>query len=87
MSVYDGVEPTVYEITWNSGHVEKLAAHQVTWPNNSLGALAMFATKTTSPERVRFHAEINGLWTLMLDAQVDDIRTIRNTATEETTHA
>lgn len=62
-----------YEITWKSGHVDRLDAHQVSWP----GGRDIF-TGITSPERVRFHAEINGQWTLLLDALQEDIATIRN---------
>ena len=74
-----------YEITWKTGHVEKIQAHQVSWPGNLERMTSMFgiATKTQRDPRVQFHAELNGRWTLLLSAIEDDIRTIRNVLTEE----
>ena len=69
-----------YEVTWRSGHIERLAAHQVSYPNR----LSLF----DGPPRtqiVQFHAEINGFWRLVLSAPEEEIVTIRNlTATEDT---
>lgn len=79
MSRYEDKPATVYEITWNSGHIERIKAHQIAWPNNYRN---LFGGGEERPQRVEMHAEIDGVWTLQLSALVDDIRTIRNTATE-----
>lgn len=65
--------PDLYEVTWKSGHVEQIAAHQVIVPN--------FMTRTT---RVMFHAEIDGRWTLVMYANESDIQSIRNITSGET---
>lgn len=70
-----------YEITWQSGHVERIQAHQVIWPGNALDLFA--PAGPPRPRRVMFHGEIDGRWTLQLSALEADIRTIRNVATEE----
>ncbi|KOT94562.1 hypothetical protein ADK70_12775 [Streptomyces rimosus subsp. pseudoverticillatus] len=62
--------PDLYELVWESGHTEKIAAHQVAWPNALHGGRRR--------PRVLFHAEIDGRWTLLLSVFEDDIRTIRN---------
>lgn len=71
--------PTIYEITWNTGHIERIAAHEVAWPNNA----AVMFPGVERPNRIEMHAQINGRWTLQLSALMDDIRTIRNCATED----
>lgn len=83
MSDEEPVRPpaSAYEVTWMTGHVETVLAHQVTWPGNASSLFGAVATKTI--ERVVFHAYVNDKWTLMLDARVEDIRTIRNKVTEE----
>jgi hypothetical protein len=73
-SRYASVPPQVYEITWESGHVETVIAHQVSWPNN----LAHMMGRSSAPQRIQFHAEVDGQWTLQLSAVEDDLRTIRN---------
>lgn len=70
-----------YEITWTSGHVETVHAQQVTWPGNAARLFAEVDVQTT--ERVVFYGEIDGRWTLLLSARVEDIRTIRNKVTEQ----
>lgn len=60
-------ELTTYEILWMSGYVERIKAHQVSWPGI---------------RRVNFHAELDGKWTLILSALIDDIRLIRECTTE-----
>lgn len=71
----------VYEITWTSGHVETVVAHQVTYPHAGLALFSAggsLATETQSlPPTVRFHAEINGRWVQTLSAREEDIRTMR----------
>ncbi|HEY1394983.1 hypothetical protein [Roseateles sp.] len=80
MTKFEYGEPTTYEITWVNGHTEKIQAHQVTWPNSM--ALA-FGGRDDRKQRIQFHADINGQWTLQLSAWEDDIRTVRNCATED----
>jgi len=80
-SVHENVPPQVYEITWQSGHVERVIAHQVS--TNSLRASTVrvgegaFAVDSEGA-RIKFHAEVDGRWTLQLSAHEADIRTIRN---------
>lgn len=62
-----GVWPDRFEVTWLSGHVEVVEAHQVAWP----GSLQ------PGPQRITFMAEIRGRWTLVLSACEDDLRTVR----------
>jgi hypothetical protein len=71
----------LYEITWMTGHIETVQAHQVTYPHAglampSLGGSLGLATET-GPPRIHMHAEIGGRWTLTLQAREEDIRTIR----------
>jgi hypothetical protein len=73
-SHYADIPPQVYEITWQSGHVETVIAHQVSWPNNA----AWIFAGSDRPSRIQFHAEVDGLWTLQLSALEGDLRTIRN---------
>lgn len=70
--------PTRYEITWANGHTEYVVAHQVIWPST---ASALFGGPA-QPSRIMFHAYIDGVWTLQLSALEEDIRTVRNAATE-----
>jgi hypothetical protein len=70
-----------FEVAWVSGHIETIWAHEVDWPGSGFNAFADVSVKTA--ERVRFMGEIEGRWTLILDARVEDIRTIRNKVTEE----
>jgi hypothetical protein len=71
--------PDVYEITWMSGHIERVEAHQVAYPAAGLAlARSMFNTGTEGgAPRVRIHAEINGVWRLVLAAREEDIRSLR----------
>jgi hypothetical protein len=75
---YKHGRPDVYEITWMSGHVERVAAHQVTYPQAGmmLGSAMGLSVEAGAP-RVRMHAEVNGEWRLVLAAREDDIRTLR----------
>lgn len=71
--------PDIYEITWMSGHIERVAAHQVSYPEAGLAlARSMFnvAAEGGAP-RVRMHAEVDGHWRLVLAAREEDIRTMR----------
>lgn len=69
-----------YEITWQSGHVETVTAHQVTWPG---AGAAIFGIRDSRPPRVQFHAEIDGIWTVTLSAPEEDIRIIRDVTVGE----
>lgn len=72
----------IYEITWKTGHIERITAHQVAWPNNAriVGGLFGGAVGVDAQQidpRIVFHADIDGHWTLVLSALEEDIRTIR----------
>lgn len=75
-----------YEIIWKSGHVERIQAHQVTWPQNGMvmarGILGTM-TEVTGDGRIDFHGEIEGKWRLVLSALEDDIRTVRLVTADE----
>lgn len=62
-----------YEVVWKSGHIDRVTAHQVMWT----GGVDLFGGAERT-ERVRFHAEVDGHWMLMLDALADEIATVRN---------
>lgn len=65
-----------YEITWTSGHVERIHGHQVTWPPS---APPLFGTtRTHTARRVMVHGHVDGEWRLLLAAHPDDIRTVRD---------
>lgn len=81
MSHYEDIPPQVYEITWQSGHVEKVIAHQVSHDalRQRIGVLGGGHVAAESEgARIKFHAEVDGRWTLQLSALEEDIRTIRN---------
>jgi hypothetical protein len=76
----DRGEPSLYEVTWTNGHVDRIKAHQVTQPG---GGMELFAASFGLPSqsqrrRVEFHGEFDGRWQLVLSADADDIKTIRN---------
>jgi hypothetical protein len=73
-------EPDRYEITWMTGHIETVLAHQVSWPSRGeFLARGLFGVGVgdKAPDRIQIHAEIDGRWKLMLSAREEDIRTIR----------
>lgn len=77
--------PDVYEITWMSGHAERVLAHQVAYPQAGLafaGSALGVATETGAP-RIRMHAQIDGRWCLTLAAREEDIRTMRLVTADE----
>lgn len=81
MSFYENIPPQVYEITWQSGHVEKVIAHQVSHDElkQRVGVLGDGHIAAESEgSRIKFHAEVDGRLTLQLSALEEDIRTIRN---------
>lgn len=61
-----------YEVTWVSGRVDYLVAHQVTYPGGF-----NFVTGGHGPEHICFHAEIDGQWLLILDALYSEIASVR----------
>lgn len=87
-SFYENTPPQQYEVTWQSGHVETVIAHQVSHDSlrTRVAALAdgAFATEAVG-QRIKFHAEVDGRWTLQLSALEEDIRTIRNVTSGEPT--
>lgn len=66
----------VFEIVWESGHIENLMASQVSWPTHGLDPWSLQPSR--DEQRVNFHDTIDGKWTLVLSAKRNDIRTIRN---------
>lgn len=62
-----------FEVTWSTGHVETIRAHQVTHP----GSFNMFGDTPRVP-RIEFHGEIDGRWMLVLSALEADLTRIRN---------
>jgi hypothetical protein len=79
MSVFDRGPISSFEITWMSGHTETVQAHQVSWPN----AGASLFGDPAGPVFIRFHGEIEGRWTLVLQAREEEIRTVRNVTSGE----
>lgn len=80
-SNYADIPPQVYEITWHAGHVETVIAHQVSHGSQRIRVSALMNGESASEadgRRIKFHAEIDGRWTLQLSAMESDIRTIRN---------
>lgn len=71
--------PDVYEITWMSGHIEQVPAHQLTYPHRGLIVTdyAIGIGADDGAPRVQIHAEIDGKWRLVLSAREEDIRTMR----------
>jgi hypothetical protein len=67
-----------FELTWSSGHVETIKAHQVSYQGNS----PMFGDPGRKA-RIDFHGEIDGHWMLILSALEDDLARIRNTTQTE----
>ena len=65
---------TTYEVIWRSGHVERIAAHQVLWPSV---VDSMFGPRRATTPRVLMHGEIDGQWKLLLAADEADILSVR----------
>lgn len=90
MSDYDYGPVQTYEITWRTGHVEQVLAHQVSWPTKGIAVAAgLYSDMVTTVDQqlnysqIQFHAMLNGKWLLTLAADEDDIRTIRLVTTPE----
>jgi len=71
----------IYEVTWWSGLVERIVAHQVNGGPRAPDREILGAS-TDRTRRVCFYAQIDGKWMLQLNAMEADIRTIRRVATE-----
>lgn len=72
--------PQQYQVIWQSGHVETVPGHQITWPGSATDMFAHFGGIAQQTERVRWlniHAEIDGRWTLVLAAREADITSVR----------
>lgn len=80
MDKFDHGPLQTYEITWRSGHIETIQAHQVsTSGGDNSFASAMFGVtvKTDRDPRIQFHGEFDGKWRLVLSALEQDIMTVR----------
>ncbi|GAA4221402.1 hypothetical protein FHR32_005071 [Streptosporangium album] len=79
MSDYDYGPLQTYEVTWTSGHVERVHCHQVSYSGDSggLDALGLIGVKTKNERRVHLHGQINGRWLLVLSARETDIAALR----------
>lgn len=76
---YDHGPLQTYEITWKSGHVERLRCHQVSFHSRDTGfAGGLVGVQVNHDDRrVQFHGSFDGRWLLVLSALEDEIRTIR----------
>ena len=77
-ALYDHGPLRAYEVTWQSGHVETIWAHQCILP--MAGNPFLRDDADDSPRRVMFHGEIDGRWQLILAAPEAEIVTVRNLA-------
>ena len=66
-AAYESPEPSLYELTWMSGHMERIAAHDVSFANS----------------RVVFLADVNGRMRIQLSTLEEDLRTIRSITEDE----
>lgn len=68
-----------YEVTWKSGHIERVQCHQITFHTRDLGLSGglVGVQVTHDDRRVQFHGSFDGRWLLVLSALEDEIRTIR----------
>ncbi|MGA4989967.1 hypothetical protein [Nonomuraea bangladeshensis] len=79
MSRFDYGPLQTYEVTWKSGHVERIQCHQITFHSRETGIGAgLIGVQVSHDERcVQMHGQFDGHWRLVLSAIEDDIRTIR----------
>ena len=86
MTAYDHGPRETYEIGWQSGHIEHIQAHQVLMPPDDIprsfgGGVYQSAGGARKPRRGwAFHGQIDGKWRLVLAADGEDIRSVRNLA-------
>ena len=78
MSDYEHGPLDTYEVTWTSGHIERVQAHQVIWPID-----LDFFSQGPKRKHVMLHGEIDGKWKLVLSAPVDEIHAVRLVTTDE----
>ncbi|TGB11598.1 hypothetical protein [Streptomyces sp. MZ04] len=64
---HEPLEPDLYELTWMSGHIERIAAHDISFSNS----------------RVIFLADANGRMRVQLSTLEEDLRTIRSITEDE----
>lgn len=83
MSKYEYGPLRSYEITWMSGHIETIQAHQVSWPSMAVNLFRQLASGDDSDPFIRFHGEVDGRWTLVLQAREREIRTVRDVTAAE----
>jgi hypothetical protein len=69
-----------FEITWSTGHVETIRAHQVSYPGSMPSMLGHGPERIA---RIQFHGEIDGRWVLLLSALEADLTRIRNVTQTE----
>ncbi|MEV6035965.1 hypothetical protein AB0L65_32750 [Nonomuraea sp. NPDC052116] len=75
---YDYGPLQTYEVTWKSGHVERVQCHQITHPGSAADAFGLIGIRTNQGDRrIHMHGEFDGRWLLVLSALEDDIRAIR----------
>jgi len=80
-----------YELTWRSGYVETVQAHQITFQSDrdhGTAAIADFfgtatATRAELPPRFTIHGEIDGHWRMLLTAPEADLLSIRDVTDRE----
>lgn len=78
---YDYGPLQTYEITWTSGHVERVQCHQVTFHSqgpetlDAIGAIGVRIGHTD--RRILMYGMFGGHWRLALSAIEGDIRAIR----------
>jgi hypothetical protein len=77
---YDYGPLQTYEITWQSGHVERLQGHQISYTG---GAIEALFGRPEKPRRFTIHGEFDGHWRLVITAPEDDVRIIRNVTAGE----
>ena len=81
---YDYGPLRTYEITWRTGHIETVRAHQVLWPNDLLNVLAPVATaQHMARRRVLISGMFEDRWRLVLAADEDEIYSIRDVTADE----
>lgn len=86
--VYDRGPLQTYEVIYNSGHIERVQAHQVMMPPSDtgfLGGLFGVDVQTKKEGRWTFHGEFVGRWMLVLSVPETDVRSVRN-ATQTVDH-
>lgn len=72
---YDYGPLQTWEVTWNSGHVERFQGHQCLIDSDLFDGLVPGGRRGT--KRVQIHGEFDGHWRLVMAAPEPDIRTVR----------